>query len=250
MPEGPSIVILREQVSAFKGKRVLEVSGNSKLNLQRMKNKKVIEFRSWGKHFLICLDTFTVRIHFLLFGSYRINERKDSVPRLSLRFASGELNFYACSVKFIEGDIDEVYDWTADVMSDAWDAKAAMKKLKKKPEMLACDALLDQDIFAGVGNIIKNEVLFRIRVHPESSIGALPPAKLKTLVAEARNYSFEFLEWKKQYVLRKNWLVHTKRICPRCKVPLVKKHLGQTNRRTFYCESCQVKYDQFRLSSK
>ncbi|MGJ9419020.1 hypothetical protein ACHAC9_14805 [Massilia sp. CMS3.1] len=26
--------------------------------------------------------------------------------------------------------------------------------------------LLDQDIFSGVGNVIKNEVLFRIRVHP------------------------------------------------------------------------------------
>ena len=242
MPEGPSIVILKELVSSFKGKKVLEVSGNSKLDLQRMKNKKITDFRSWGKHFLICFGSFTVRIHFLLFGTYRINEKKESAPRLSLKFSKGELNFYACSVKFIEEDLDEVYDWSGDVMSDTWDAKAAMKKLKKKPNMLACDALLDQDIFAGSGNIIKNEVLFRIYVHPESKIGAMPAAQLKALVSEARNYSFDFLEWKKQYVLKKHWLAHTKRTCPRCKIPFTKKHLGKTNRRSFFCNSCQVKY--------
>ena len=47
--------------------------------------------------------------------------------------------------------------------------------LKLQPDTLVCDALLDQDLFAGVGNIIKNEVLFRTRVHPESTIGDLPP---------------------------------------------------------------------------
>ena len=31
---------------------------------------------------------------------------------------------------------------------------------------MVCDALLDQTVFAGVGNIIKNEVLFRTGVHP------------------------------------------------------------------------------------
>lgn len=242
MPEGPSIVILKELVQPFAGKKVIKVEGNRKIDLQRMHNQKMIEFRTWGKHFLICFKTFTVRIHLLLFGTYRINERKDSEPRLSLQFKNGELNFYACSVKFIEGDINEAYDWSADVMSDEWDSKAALNKLKKKPDMLACDALLDQDIFSGSGNIIKNEVLYRIHVHPESRIGNIPAAKLKELVAEVRNYSFEFLEWKKQYVLRKHWLVHTKRTCKRCRIPLTKQYLGKTNRRTFYCANCQVLY--------
>lgn len=31
--------------------------------------------------------------------------------------------------------------------------KKVIKKLKEFPEELMCDALLDQDIFAGVGNI-------------------------------------------------------------------------------------------------
>ena len=69
-----------------------------------------------------------------------------------------------------------------------------------------CDALLDQDVFAGVGNIIKNEVLYRIGVHPATTIGALPPRKLGEMIKQARLYSFDFLEWKKQYVLRQHWL--------------------------------------------
>src|ERR1044072_655642 len=102
MPEGPSIVILKELVQSFKRKKVLEVSGNSKLDIQRMAGQTITDLKSWGKHFLICFKSFTVRIHFMLFGSYRINERKDTSPRLSLKFKNGELNFYTCSIKFIE----------------------------------------------------------------------------------------------------------------------------------------------------
>lgn len=242
MPEGPSIVILKEQVQHFKGKKVLEVGGNSRLDIQRMSGKTVMDLKSWGKHFLICFKGFTVRIHFMLFGSYRIDEDKVTPPRLSLKFKNGVLNFYACSVKFIEEDPDGVYDWSADVMADEWDAAKAKKKLKQQPDMLACDALLDQNIFAGSGNIIKNEVLFRIRVHPLSRVGALPAKQLNALIKEARNYSFDFLEWKKQYVLKKHWLAHTKRTCPRCNIPLVKQYLGKTNRRSFFCTKCQALY--------
>jgi endonuclease-8 len=110
------------------------------------------------------------------------------------------------------------------------------------PDALVCDALLDQNVFAGVGNIIKNEVLFRIRLHPLSTVGALPARKLAQLVDEARRYSFDFLGWKKAFVLRKHWLAHTKRTCPRCAIPLVKAHLGTTHRRSFFCERCQKRY--------
>lgn len=242
MPEGPSIVILKEEVQLFKGKKVLQVSGNSKLDIQRLQGQKITDFKSWGKHFLICTKTFAVRVHFMLFGSYRINDSKDAKPRLGLVFNNGELNFYACSVKFIEEPVDEVYDWSADIMSDEWDAAAAKKKLKEHPAMLACDALLAQDIFSGSGNIIKNEVLYRIKVHPASEIGALPAKKINELVKECRNYAFDFLEWKKQYVLKKHWLAHTKKTCTRCNVPLHKEYMGKTKRRTFFCTNCQVLY--------
>lgn len=245
MPEGPSIVILKEEVSPlFTGKKVTEAGGNSKqIDFERIKGQKLLAFKSWGKHFLMCFPHFTIRVHFMLFGTYRINEHKDTAPRLSLHFGKGELNFYGCSVKVIEQALDEVYDWSADVLNPAWDGKKALKKLETKPDMPVCDALLDQTIFAGVGNIIKNEVLFRIRVHPLSKTGKLTAAKHKELVKEAVAYSYDFLKWKKEFTLKKHWLVHTKTICPRDGARLNKAYLGKTNRRTFYCTVCQKLYD-------
>ena len=242
MPEGPSIVILREEAAGFTGKKILAASGNTKIDKTRLVGQRILALRSWGKHFLIEFADFSVRVHFLLFGSYRIDEHKDVAARLSLKFAKGEFNFYACSVQYIEGKLDATYDWRTDVMSDRWDPTRALKKLRAMPNTLACDALLDQNVFAGVGNIIKNEVLFRIRVHPLSTIGALPAKKLREMVEQARVYSFEFLAWKKAYVLKKHWLVHTRSICPRCAIPLGKGKLGRTQRRSFFCETCQKKY--------
>jgi formamidopyrimidine-DNA glycosylase-like protein len=126
MPEGPSIVILKEQAASFAGKKILSAEGDAKIDKVRLVGQRIVALRSWGKHFLIELEElegFALRIHLLMFGTYRINERKDSPPRLSLRFEGGdELNFYTCSVKYIEGSPDDVYDWSADVMSGRWDA--------------------------------------------------------------------------------------------------------------------------------
>jgi endonuclease-8 len=244
VPEGPSIVILREKAARFAGRKVLRVSGNSTQAIDRMRNRKVVAVRSWGKHFLLEFEGFSLRIHFLLFGSYRINEAKEAPPRLSLGFSKGEvLNFYACSVRFIEGALDDAYEWSADVMSDAWEPAAARRKLRARPGAFAADVLLDQDVFAGVGNIIKNEVLHRIRVHPESHVGALPPRKLAELVAQAREYSFDFYRWKKAFVLKKHYQVHTKPTCPRDGTRLsYRKHLGLAQRRAFWCDRCQRLY--------
>ena len=242
MPEGPSIILLKESVQAFKGKKLMEISGNTKVDFTSLLTQKITGFKSFGKNFFICFNKASIKIHFMLFGSYRVNDKKETNPRLSLRFEKGELNFYACSVKLVEGDLDKLYDWTADVMNENWDPAKARIKLKAIPKTLVCDALLDQTIFAGVGNIIKNEVLFRIKVHPKTKVGNLTSRKMTELIKEARQYSFDFLEWKRQYVLKKHWLVHTKKICPRDGSRIVKEYLGKTNRRTFYCNSCQKRY--------
>jgi endonuclease VIII len=241
--EGPSLIILLEEIRSFKGKKITEASGLAKIEYTRLPGKKIRSFRTWGKHFLIEFKTFTLRIHFLMFGSYRINERKNRNPSLQLKFEDkSELNFYTSSVREIESDPDEVYDWSSDVMSDLWDPAKARRKLKKRPALNVGDALLDQEVFSGVGNIIKNEVLFRIRVHPESVIGAIPPRKLTEMIAEARNYSFDFYRWKKVLQLKKHWLIHTRKKCPRCKVEASKKYTGKTNRRSFFCGQCQALY--------
>ena len=226
----------------FIGHKVISAGGNAKIEIASLENKKLLDIKTWGKHLLLCFDEFTVRIHFLLFGTYRVNETKEAKLRLGLVFNNGQINFYTAAVKVLEGDINSYYDWTADVMQDVWDEKSALEKLADKPKLLICDALLEQDIFSGVGNIIKNEVLYRARVHPESVTGKMPKAKLKEIVDEARVYSFDFLKWKKEGILKKHWLAHTKKICKRCDLPMHKQYTGTKKRRSFFCTNCQEFY--------
>lgn len=243
MPEGPSILLLKQTLSPFKGQKILSASGYANIDLSKLKNIKITDIKSWGKHLLICFPSFTIRIHLLLFGSYLINQRKKSNPTLRLSFKNDELNFYTCAVKIIDQPLDDIYDWEIDLLSKKWNATKVLTLLKKVPDLLVCDALLNQDIFAGSGNIIKNEVLFRTHIHPLSNVGKLPLKKKKELIQETRQYSFDFLEWKKADVLKKHWLAHTRKTCPRCHIPFIKEYLGTTRRRCYFCNNCQFLYE-------
>ncbi len=239
MPEGPSIVILKELLLPYKGMKVELATGTTKIDLTLLNNKKILDFKSWGKHFLICFKGFYIRIHLLMFGTYRINERKESKPRLCIKLKNDEINFYTCSVKLIEGDVNKDYDWQVDVMSDEWNGAKTEKTLKKLEDTQVTDVLLDQEIFSGSGNIIKNEVLFRTKIHPQSLVESLPNKKLKELVKEVRTYSFDFYKWKKAFQLKQHWLIYSKRICPRCNIPVRKEYIGKGKRITYYCNNCQ-----------
>jgi endonuclease VIII len=105
--------------------------------MELLKNKKVRDIRIWGKQFFFCLDQLNIRIHFLMFGSYSVGKqtRPDKSLRLALSFSNDAVYFYTCSVKILEGDLDSLYDWKADVLSDKWDPARARKKLKALPQV-------------------------------------------------------------------------------------------------------------------
>jgi endonuclease-8 len=246
MPEGPSIFILRELIEPFfKGKKIIKAFGNAKIDMAQLAGKKIIDILCWGKQLLIYTEDAIIRIHLLMFGSYNIDENSKPARslRLALIFSKHAVYFYTCSVRLLPLDADKLYDWQADVLNDKWDPLKARKKLKAIPNTMICDALLDQQIFSGVGNIIKNEVLYRVKLHPENLIKNIPTLKLSSAIKEARNYSFDFLKWKKEFTLKKHWLVHTKKTCFRCNLPIIKKYCGKTKRRTFFCSGCQVRYN-------
>lgn len=253
MPEGPSILILREQLAMFIGRTVRDATGRAALDLDRLRSRRLRDIHSWGKHLLLAFDGFSLRIHLLLFGRCVVHDGEDddcdiaarASATVSLRFeGGGGIDVRAASARWIEGDLDATYDWSADVLSLRWDPQAALAKLRARPAELACDALLDQTIFSGVGNIIKNEVLFRILVHPLSRIGALPEDVLAALVSQARIYSFDFLAWKRRNLLKRHWQVHQRNACPRCGDALAPvRKLGRLQRRSFHCDRCQRLYD-------
>lgn len=131
MPEGPSLVILREEAAAFVGRKILRVQGNSKQDIARLQQQSA-GAAQLGQASVDRMRAVQ-RAHPLPAVRQLPHQRRqtNAVPRLRLEFSKGEtLNFYACSVQFIERPLDEVYGWSADVMNPLWDAAQARLKLR------------------------------------------------------------------------------------------------------------------------
>ena len=243
--EGPALTLLKEEAQSFLGKKITAAGGGSKIDMDSLQGQRLNKLQSCGKHFLMVLDNCTIRIHYLMFGNYNLNSRHpEKEPKLFLQFNDGsEWNNYNCAVRILpETDMNKLYDFSIDIMDESWNPAKAKAKLKQHPHMLVCDALMNQEIFAGVGNVIKNEALFRIGVQPESELGALPPKKITELLKEAHTYSYDFYRWRKEGVLRKKYCVHQRKYCPTCHALLIKKFTGELERSSFYCINDQKLY--------
>jgi endonuclease VIII len=207
--EGPSLYLAANQLKPFKGKTVLSVSGNSKIEKERMLQKKVKNIFAWGKHLIIQFDEFALRTHFLLFGAFEAtvdnstvtgDYRRTYTPRLQLDFEHGNIKLFNCSIKFLETtNAKASYDFTVDIMSPKWDSEQAIDSVSAKPNIEVADILLDQNLFAGVGNIIKNEVLWRVRIHPKTKIKNITPVKLQQLIAETKKSPSFFINGAKHF---------------------------------------------------
>lgn len=247
--EGPSLLLASEQLIVFKGKKVKVVSGNTKIEKERMLGKKVTDVFSWGKHLVFQFDSFAIRTHFMLFGTYEAtidgvtvtgDYRRAYVPRLELQFENGDVKMFNCSIKFIESpNARREYDFSIDIMSSKWDSEKAYKNTMQFPEEEIADVLLDQTIFSGVGNIIKNEVLSIVKVNPQIKIKNLSKLKLQEIVTSAHSFSWQFYEWRKKFVLTKNLKIHRKGKCPHCGEKVTHQVTGKRKRISHYCPICQ-----------
>jgi len=247
MPEGPSIILFKRALEVFKGCKVLKASGVSKtIDPTQLQGKTLTGLRTFGKHLLLSFGPrFTLRVHFLMFGTFRFDDVRKAPIRLHLGFGhQQQLNFYTCSLQYIEEPLNHVYDWREDILSSKWDPASALQKLKEEPaDRMVCDSLMDQDLFAGLGNIIKNEVLYRTKVHPESLVKSIPANKRKEIVHEVRTYAKQFLKWKEAGSLQKHWEAYMQTTCGRDGAKLIKEPTGKGERRSFWCPVCMKKYE-------
>lgn len=237
--EGPSLVILMEDLAPFLGKKVVQAAGVYP-QAHALVGQTLRDVKSWGKHALLFFESCTLRIHFLLFGSYFFDKEKEGrVPKLQLQFEKSSVHFHACAIREVSPQEIAAYDWAVDLMSPLWDAKHVEEKVMAQNSRPVCDVLMDQDIFAGLGNIIKNEVLFLLKLHPDTPVSALSSSMRRQLVQEARDYSLRFYAWKKAGELKKHWKIFRKQKCADCGRPLVKEETGKSQRVSYYCSVCQ-----------
>ena len=151
--------------------------------------KKLLDIKTWGKHLLFIFSNGTVRVHLGLFGDVLVSERKKVNRSFYLEFAKGEINGYVVRAEKLAASPAEVYDWRTDVLSKDFDSLHVKILLKDQGSKMIGDVLMDQKIFSGVGNILRNEVLYRAGIHPLSVTGKIPIAKITRLVKEAAKYA-------------------------------------------------------------
>ncbi|KAA3438360.1 DNA-formamidopyrimidine glycosylase family protein [Rufibacter hautae] len=241
MPEGPQMVFVKEQTEQFIGQVVLEVKGKTRnIPFDLVKGQELTQIKTFGKEILFCFQENVVRVHLMFFGKYAINGEVNRPLELGLSFEDGDLNFYACDCRYLQEPLERMYDWSTDVLSESFDQEKALQKLMRQPTQLICDALLDQNILAGVGNGIKNEVLFRARLHPESQVDHIPEAILRSIIQECVTQSFRYLDSKREGTVKEHWLVYQQKECPRDHLPLRKEKIGKGQRSGYFCEKCQV----------
>ncbi|MEO6330465.1 MAG: DNA-formamidopyrimidine glycosylase family protein [Ginsengibacter sp.] len=189
MPEGPSILHLRNQLLPFKGKIVKEAGGYGPMPAEWMNGKKLLDINTWGKHLLFIFSNGTVRVHLGLFGDVLVNERKKVNRSFYLEFAKGEINGYVVRAEKLKASPAEVYDWRTDVLNKDFDPAYVKNLLKNQGSKTIDDVLMDQKIFTGVGNILRNEALYRAGIHPLTITGKIPSAKITQLIKEVEKYA-------------------------------------------------------------
>ncbi|XP_044516847.1 endonuclease 8-like 2 [Gracilinanus agilis] len=190
--------------------------------------------------------------HFGLFGSVRASEFsratkankrgdwKDPIPRLVLHFAKGFLAFYNCRMYWCLGPMVKP---TSDILSEEFDRRQALEALKQASPVSY--TLLDQRYFAGLGNIIKNEVLYLARIHPLSLGSCLTPLNLESLLDHVVSFSIGWLQ-KKLEGKPQHYLIYQKEQCP-AGHQVMKDSFGPPGsfqRLTWWCPHCQPKAEE------
>lgn len=243
MPEGPTILNLKNRLVRFKGKTVTEATGYGEMDKTPLHNIKLMDIDAYGKNLIFVFKDFFVTVHLGLFGSVLINKRKKSNASFTLHFGDEEINFYISKTKLIAGKPDKHFDYRTDILKEEFDGQYILSTLQQEyAEKMIGDALMEQQLFTGVGNIIRIEALYRAKIHPESLVKDIPEKKLIYLIETVVNYAFEFLEQSKKEEVKEKTLIYGRKNCPKDKSELVIEEMGKIKRKTYVCPKCQKRY--------
>ena len=240
MPEGPSLLYLRKELLPFKGKVVKKAGGYGPMPTKWINGKKLLDIRTWGKHLLLLFSNGTVRIHLGLFGEVLVNERKKVNRSFFLEFSKGEINGYVVKAQKLPAAPNEVYDWRTDVLSKDFDAAYVKTLLKEQSEKTIDDVLMDQKVFTGVGNIIRNEALYLAGIHPQSITGNIPSAKITRLIKEVVKYARHWYAQMEKGNRLKFAVYHQEYVADGSEVTM--KILTRSKRKIFFSEHKQRLY--------
>lgn len=125
-----------------------------------------------------------------------------------------------------------------DPLRPGFDVEAAADRLRRLGAGREIgDALLDQEIIGGIGNVIRVEALFRAGVSPWRKVAELSGDELEAVVSEnQRVMQISIAKGRRpKAIYRAN-----RRGCPRCRGPVESRGQGDDNRTAYWCPRCQT----------
>jgi len=124
-----------------------------------------------------------------------------------------------------------------DVLAPDFDLAAAIASLRGRSDLGLGEALLDQSLVAGIGNIFKSEACFEARLDPWRALGELSDAELERVLGAAREAMQAAVESGRH---RRHVYRRAGRPCPVCGTPIAARGQGDANRTTYWCPRCQA----------
>ncbi|HEX3041296.1 MAG TPA: hypothetical protein VHP56_04335, partial [Solirubrobacterales bacterium] len=124
-----------------------------------------------------------------------------------------------------------------DILATDFNAGAVARSLKAHAHRTLGDALLDQTLVAGIGNIFKSEACFAARVDPWRPVGDLSDEELRAVLCAAREQMQSAVETGDRH----RFQIYKRRqgSCPSCRGPVSSRGQGDANRTTYWCPRCQ-----------
>jgi endonuclease-8 len=215
-----------------------------------LQNIHIQRVEAHGKQFRIHFsDHRILLIHLMMWGSWRIYRKGESwdkpIQRARVIFHTNShaaVVFSAPVVKLLTLlELQNDPKWGnlgPDPLRSDFSSKEFFRRLEQYPSRQIGEVLLDQKVIAGIGNILRIEILFRSHIHPRRRIDSLSRKERTGLL----QWIFElFGKWMRQIGRRSHWIQiyrRSRKPCPRCGTPI--QFFRQAGRITYACPKCQL----------
>jgi endonuclease-8 len=243
MPEGDSLHRAARRLQPLVGEVVEVESPHPRAAAtgvaDQLDGRRLESVEAVGKNLLLRFEGgLVLRSHLRMTGRWTIRDRghtRVGRPWLVLRGATREAVLWGGPV--LELNARAVRRVGPDILADPPELEAMLAGLRRADRRRAVgDALLDQRLVAGIGNVWKAESLWEARVSPWRPLGDVSDAELFEVLTSAARLMRSAVETGRE---RRSIYRAAGRPCPRCRTPIESWGQGDDNRTAYWCPSCQ-----------
>ena len=243
MPEGDALHRAARRLQVLVGETVEVESPNPRAAAtgvaEQLDGRRLERVEAVGKNLLLTFEGGVVlRSHLRMSGRWTVRERGSATPGrpwLVLRGSGREAVLWGGPV--LELTKRAVRRLGPDILARPPDVDRMVANLRADPRRELGDALLDQRLVAGIGNVWKAEALWRAGLSPWRRVGETSEAELRSLLEEAARLMRRSVD-----SAREERSIYRKagRPCPRCRKAIESRGQGDANRTAYWCPGCQT----------